>query len=192
MDLMRSGSAINLFQASQMAWTMASSSSKTVLERKRCRRYCQTFSAGLSSGERGGRGSRVRLSGGLSFWVVCPSGLVEDDHAMGSRGGLQGDLVELELHGGGVGLFAGPGRAHPARGTDGPEQIGAAGPQVGDLARPRPGLAPDPRAVGLLTDPHLVLEPDLDRRAGRQARLNARQRPCEVFLKSTWAWMSCR
>ena len=28
---------------------------------------------------------------------------------------------------------------------------------------------------------HLVLEPDLDRRAGRQARLNTRQRPCEAF-----------
>ena len=111
---------------------------------------------------------------------------------MGSRGDLQSDLAELELHGGGVGLLAGPGRAHPALGTDGPEQIGATGPQVGDLAGPRPGLASDPRAVGLLTDPHLVLEPGLDRRAGGQARLNTRQRPCEVFLKSTWAWTSRR
>lgn len=49
-DVIRSGWAMSLFQASQHASTMASYVSKTRLESWFCRRYCQTFSAGLSSG----------------------------------------------------------------------------------------------------------------------------------------------
>ena len=47
-------------------------------------------------------------------------------------------------------------RAGLALGADGAEQIGAAGAQVGDLARSRSALGPDPGALGLLADAHLV------------------------------------
>lgn len=58
--------------------------------------------------------------------------------------------------------------------------------QVGDLAGPRPGPAPDAGAMGLPPDPHLVLEPDLDRRAGGQAATDARQRCCRPSRSRRW------
>ena len=45
-------------------------------------------------------------------------------------------------------------RAGLALGADGAEELGAAGAQVGDLARPF--ASPDPGALGLLADAHLV------------------------------------
>ena len=47
----------------------------TVFERQFWRRYCQTFSTGLSSGAREGRKIGVRLSGTSSLLVVCHAAL---------------------------------------------------------------------------------------------------------------------
>ena len=54
---------------------------------------CQMFSAGLSSGDLGGKGIRVMFSGTLSFFCRVPAGLVQDYHAMGASRDLVGDLV---------------------------------------------------------------------------------------------------
>ena len=54
---------MRLFQASQAAVTIASYPAKTRLESLVCRRNCQTFSTGFSSGDLGGSGSKERLSG---------------------------------------------------------------------------------------------------------------------------------
>ena len=80
-----------------------------------------------------------------------------------------GDLIEMLLHGMGVGTGQNHRGAGPPLRADRPEQIDRASPQVLDC----PWLAGAPRpatsALVLLAEPHLVLEPDLDRRAGRQA-----------------------
>ena len=75
------GSAMRLFQAWQVAVTIASYPSKTRLDSLVCRRNCQTFSTGLSSGDLGGSGSKERFSGKRSFSVVCQPDLGRDGAA---------------------------------------------------------------------------------------------------------------
>ena len=84
---------------------------------------------------------------------------------MGAAGDGSADLVEMGLHGLGVGEGHGEGRADAARRADGAEQIGALVALVGRL--PWPGAAPGPLAdeTVLLADASLVLEPHLDRLA---------------------------
>ena len=57
------GRSISLFQAAQQRATMSSQDSKMRFESQLSRRNRQLFPTGLSSGERGGRGSRVRFAG---------------------------------------------------------------------------------------------------------------------------------
>lgn len=71
MDVMRSGSSMSLFQASQHRATLSSQDVNTRFESQLSRMNCQTFSTGFSSGECGGRGSKVVLSGIWSFGDVC-------------------------------------------------------------------------------------------------------------------------
>jgi hypothetical protein len=58
------------------------------------RRNCQAFSTGFSSGERGGSGRSVMLSGKKPVREV-PAGLVEDEHGMGAPGRLR-IMAEVE------------------------------------------------------------------------------------------------
>ena len=58
MDLILPGLLMSLFQASQQQSTISSSDWNTMLESQLSRMYCQMFSTGLSSGERGGVLSR--------------------------------------------------------------------------------------------------------------------------------------
>ncbi len=57
---------MSLFQESQQASRMSSSSSKTRIESQFCRRNRQMFSTELSSGDRDGDKMMVRFSGTLS------------------------------------------------------------------------------------------------------------------------------
>jgi hypothetical protein len=70
-EVIRAGSAVRLFQASQAAVTIASYPAKTRLDNLVCRRNCQTFSTGFSSGDLGGNGSTERFYGKRSLPVVC-------------------------------------------------------------------------------------------------------------------------
>ncbi len=70
--LILSGSARSLFQASQQWATMSSSFSKMRFESQFCRRYCQMFSTGFSSGERGGSGRSVMFAGTTRWFVSAP------------------------------------------------------------------------------------------------------------------------
>src|ERR1700744_5538833 len=91
-----------------------------------------------------------------------------------------GNLVEVELHGFGVGVRHGEGRSSSACRTDGSEQIGALVALIGWLARSRPRLRPLSHDAVLLTDARLVLEPDLDRLALWQMRHVRVQLRCAV------------
>ena len=72
------------------------------------------------------------------------------------------------LHRLGVGGGHRQGGADIAGGTDRAEQIGALVALIGRLARAGFLARPLVDEAVLLADPHLILEPQLDRRAGRQ------------------------
>src|SRR4029450_6589312 len=68
-DMIIQGRSTSLFQASQQWARMSSEVSNTRVDHQLSRMYCQTFSTGLSSGERGGSGTMVILSGTSSLAV---------------------------------------------------------------------------------------------------------------------------
>jgi hypothetical protein len=61
---------------------------------------CQMFSTGLGSGDFGGSGIKVVLSGMSSRKV--PAGLIEQQNSMGSRRHRSGDLGQMQSHVGGI------------------------------------------------------------------------------------------
>ena len=81
-----------------------------------------------------------------------PSGAVEQQHGVGTRGDVARDFVEMELHHVGVGVGQRQRRADPARRADGAEQIGVVVTLVGWLARPRSAPGPLPHEAVLLAD----------------------------------------
>ena len=81
---------------------------------------------------------------------------------MGLGGDVAADLVEMHLHGVGVGLGQHEGGAGAAQGTDGAEEIGVLVALVGGQARAASCPCPQPDTAVLLAEPGLVLEPDLD------------------------------
>jgi hypothetical protein len=113
-----------------------------------------------------------------------PPGAVEDEGGMGALGDLAADLVEMGLHGAGVGIWHGQARPDAARRADDPEQIGALVALIRRLTGS--GATPGPLAddAVLLANTSLVLEPDLDRLVlGQMAQMGVQCR-FEVFLKA--------
>ncbi len=123
----------------------------------------------------------------LSSLAVVRNGLIEDDDRVGAEGDVGADLVEVILHALGAGALHDDGRAGLALGTDGAEQIGAAGAQVGDLAGARFPPGPDARALGLRADTRLVLEPDLYGCRGRLLGADRRDLLGKFFLNASMA-----
>jgi hypothetical protein len=68
---MRQGWSVSLFQAAQQWLRISPYEAKTRFEIQFSRRNCQTFSTGLSSGDRGGSGTSVMLAGTLSLFDWC-------------------------------------------------------------------------------------------------------------------------
>ena len=114
---------------------------------------------------------------------------------MGLGSDVATDLVEMHLHGAGVGEGEHEGGTlAPAR-TDRPKQIGVGVALIGGQTRARSGLGPDPRAPVLLSQPGLVLEPDLDPLGLGQIGYVGRERAGEVFLNASitrWSCLGCR
>jgi len=113
---------------------------------------------------------------------------------MGLGGDVAADLVEMHLHGAGVGEGQHEGGALAPPGTDRAEQIGVRVALVGGQARARSRLRPDPRAAVLLSQPGLVLEPDLDPLGLGQTGYVGCERAGEVFLKASstrWSCLGC-
>lgn len=79
------------------------------------------------------------------------------------------DLVDVALHGAGVGVGQHECRTGIARRADGAEHVCVGVTLLDQLARPAATLRPLSDAAVLLSETHLVLEPDLDGRAGRDA-----------------------
>ena len=100
---------------------------------------------------------------------MCQPARSSSRTAWAPRATVLRDLVEMELHGFGVGVGHGESRAGAARRADGAEQVGALVALIGRLARARCRACPLPHDPVLLADAGFVLEPDLDRLALRQA-----------------------
>ena len=88
---------------------------------------------------------------------------------------MESDLVEMTLHGIGVGEGKRECCGHAASRADGAEQVGALVAPVGGLDRSRTAARPLPDEAVLLTDPVrdlqslTILEPDLDLLLARHA-----------------------
>ena len=76
-------------------------------------------------------------------------------------------------------------------GADRAEQIGRLRALIMDGAGPRAGPRPAIGQLVLLADPHLILEPDLYRRARREVLSDVRNARGEVFLNAAIASASC-
>src|SRR4029450_2386259 len=103
---------------------------------------------------------------------------------MSALGDGAGDLVEVELHGLGVGEGESQGGAGAAGRTDRAEEVGALVALVGRLARPRSAPRPLPHEAVLLADAGLILEPDLDRLVRNPGQVG-HQYGGKVFLKAS-------
>src|SRR5512145_820523 len=122
---------------------------------------------------------------------AMPAGLIEEEDGMGTGSDPGGDLVEMKLHGFGIAVRQYDGGASAALRAYCPEQVGGLGPLIvgGSRTRSRPG--PAIGELVLLADPHLVLEPDLYRRARSELCTDFRQAAGEVFLKACMTSASC-
>ena len=120
-----------------------------------------------------------------------PAGLIQEENGVGARSDPGGDFVEMKLHGFGVAGRQHEGGAGAAFRAYRTEQVGGLGPLI--VSGPRTRARPGP-AIGelvLLADPHLVLEPDLYRRARSELRTDFRQAVGEVFVKACMTSGSC-
>ena len=111
-----------------------------------------------------------------------PTGPVKDQHGMSVFCDRAADLVEMGLHGLGVGKRHGERGAYPAPGADRAEQIGAFITLVGRLPGSRSAPGPLPHQAVFLPDPGFILEPNLDRSALGDMGKMGLQRFAEVFF----------
>ena len=120
-----------------------------------------------------------------------PSGPIENQNGVGARGDMAGDLIEMKLHGFGIGIRQRQRGTNSASRTDGAKEIGVLIALVGWLAGPRPASGPLSDNAILLTDTGFILEPDFQRCCLRQADEMSTQRAREVFLNAAMVSASC-
>ncbi len=101
------------------------------------------------------------------------------------------DLVEMHLHGLGVGPWQHERCTLAVFRADGAEEVGVLVALVGRLTGPRTLLRPQAGPAVLLPDTSFVLEPDFNRRLLRQIGYMRLQRVGEVFLNAVMVRSSC-
>jgi len=110
---------------------------------------------------------------------------------MGLGRDVAADLVEMHLHGAGVGEGEHESGALGPHGADGAEQVGVGVALIGGQAWPGTCLRLNSRTAVLLSQSGLVLEPNLDPLGLGQTGNVGRQRAREVFLKASITRSSC-
>lgn len=103
---------------------------------------------------------------------------------MGAALDVSADLVDVELHGEGVGIGQRQAGTFTLCRADGAEEIDVLVALICRLPWPGSSLCPEPDNPVLLADARLVLKPDLDRLAPRKVADVSLQRPWEVFLNA--------
>lgn len=101
------------------------------------------------------------------------------------------DLVDMELHGLGVGERQCASGADPMRQADCTGQKCTLVALIGALAGPRAAPGPLPHGSVLLADAGFILEPQFNLRAWWQVTKVHLQRAGPVFLNSSIIWTSC-
>jgi len=116
---------------------------------------------------------------------LMPARAIHDDNAMGSGGDGCADLLEMLLHGLGVGVGHHQGRALIASWADRTEDIGVLVALIGGLAWTRTFCSPLVDLAVLLANPCFILEPDFNGLVGGDVFQAFCQRFREVFLKAS-------
>jgi hypothetical protein len=116
-----------------------------------------------------------------------PAGLVENQDCVAGRVDGATDLLEVRLHGGGIGEGHDERRTLPVLRADRPEDVRPPGALVVRCAGSCAAPGPAARDQVLLADPSLVLEPDLDALATGVAPSDLRHCRGEVFLNASMA-----
>ena len=91
-----------------------------------------------------------------------PARAIEDKRGMRAGRDGFGDLLEMLVHGFGVGVGHHKPRAHPTVRADGAEQIGPLVACIAHGAGPGSFSRPKPCQRSLLPNPRLILKPDFD------------------------------
>ena len=110
---------------------------------------------------------------------------------MGAWDDVGRDFLQVKGRGSAVALGQDEAGADASRGTDGAEDVGRAGPLIVRRRWPCPPLGPAARDLVLLTDPGLVLPPDLYRGALWQGPADRCHLVGEIFLNAAAASGSC-
>src|SRR4051794_4695421 len=118
---------------------------------------------------------------------AVPSGPVHQHDPMGSGSHGLRDLGQVQAHGPRVASRQDQGRALALLGADCSEDVDRTRPLIMRGARPGAPSGPAPGDLVLLADTGLVLPPQLDRGALREARPDRLQGGGETFLKSSSA-----
>ena len=113
-----------------------------------------------------------------------PTGAIEQQDGVSTALDVPADLIDVEMHGEGIGIGQRQAGAFSLCRADGAEQIDVPIALIRRLPWPGSTLCPEPDNPVLLADARLVLEPDLDRLAlGKVADMSL-QRLGEVFLNA--------
>jgi hypothetical protein len=118
-----------------------------------------------------------------------PTGLIDEQHGVGSWLDVKRDLLKMQLHRLGVAKWQNQTGRLAKRGTDGAEDIGRGGSLIFQGKRSRAAFGPAPRDLVLLTDAGFVLEPQLERLSG--GRRDIREDVRDFFLKAATVASSC-
>jgi hypothetical protein len=95
------------------------------------------------------------------------------------------DFCEVFVHGIGIDGWHDQGRTDAARRTDGTKQISPVEPAIAQRPRPAAALGPNACQRALLTNPGLILKPDLYRALGSALTKGFLNQVMEVFLKAS-------
>src|SRR3954451_22617317 len=164
---------------------MSRQEANTRLDNQLSRRNCQMFSTGFNSGARAGNNTSVRLSGTTRSLARVPSGPVHQHDPMGSGSYGLRDLGQVQVHRGRIASRQDQGRALALLRADRSEDVDRTRPLIVRGAGAGAPSGPAPGDFVLLADPGLVLPPQLDRGALREARPDRLQGGGETFLKSS-------
>ena len=124
------------------------------------------------------------IVGDVELGRKVPAGLIEQQNGMGSGGHRSGDLDQMQSHGGGIAAWQNKAGGDPLGRADGPEDVGRARSLIVRCRGAGPAPGPSPGDLVLLSDPGLVLKPDLYRLARRVALGDLVQAGGEVFLNA--------
>jgi hypothetical protein len=146
--------------------------------------------------------------GGIAFWGsggninqgdivretqrlgAVPSRAVGDHGSMHLRGQRGADLVEVQLHHGGVGVGQNQADGTVARGTEGAEDIGILVARIDGHRRPRPFGGPAMGTAAFLPDAGFILAPQFNAFSGMRGG-DVLECGREFFLKDATASTAC-